>query len=203
MTSRIKTTRGARCTAGGFRGCWSSADAQNHGGGVSFVSWSRYKRDYFTGKVVDKNTREALTCWISCRGLTTAVESFDTCTKVTNYDKHWYRTTLWFREFSAETTCLKGCLLNDIIKRLLRIKYPMCQRSQINLLFQSQFRNNSSSNCCKPDIRTGTNRSMLPTASNCIGRPSNFLAALEAASCQFQQSTPSNRKYTTFIRIDT
>ena len=40
--------------------------------------------DYFTGKVVDKNPREALTRWISCRGLTNAVESFDTCTKVTN-----------------------------------------------------------------------------------------------------------------------
>ena len=25
-------------TAGGFRGCWSSVDAQNRGGGVSFVS---------------------------------------------------------------------------------------------------------------------------------------------------------------------
>ena len=28
-----------------------------------------------------------------------------------------------------------------------------------------------------------------------MGRPSNFLTALEVLTCQFQQSTPSNRKY--------
>ena len=101
-----------------------------------------------------------------------------------------------------ETTGLKDCLLHGIVKRLSQIKYPMYQRSQINLLYQSRFRNNSSSSCCKP---THTNRQksmmMLPTASNCMGRPSNFLTALEAVTCQFQQYMPSNRKYTTFIRI--
>ncbi len=73
MTSRIKTTRGARCTAGGFRGCWPSVDAQNHGGGVSLFREVDIKGAVLPERVVDKNTREALTCWISCRGLTTAV----------------------------------------------------------------------------------------------------------------------------------
>ena len=53
----------------------------------------------------------------------------------------------------SETTSVKGCLLHGIIKRISQIKYPMCQRSQINLLYQSQFRNNSSSNCCKPTFK--------------------------------------------------
>ena len=40
--------------------------------------------------MVDKNTRKALRRWISSQGLTThysSGESFDICTKVTNYDK--------------------------------------------------------------------------------------------------------------------
>ena len=56
---RIKTTRGARCTAGGFR---------------------------VAGRLLTRKTREALTRWISCRGLTTSVaesHSILACTKVT------------------------------------------------------------------------------------------------------------------------
>ena len=33
-----------------------------------------YKGAVLSEKVIDKNTRETLTRWISCRGLTTAVE---------------------------------------------------------------------------------------------------------------------------------
>ena len=91
MTSRIKRTRGARCTAGGFRGCWPSFDAQTHGGGVSLFREVDIKGAVLPEKVVDKSTREALTRWISCRCFSSG-ESLDACTKVTNYDKH--RTTL-------------------------------------------------------------------------------------------------------------
>ena len=68
MTSDIKTTRGARCTAGGFRGCWSSVDGQNHGGGLVLFRAVDIKGVVLPEKVVDKSTWEALTHWISCRG---------------------------------------------------------------------------------------------------------------------------------------
>ena len=73
MTSRIKPTRGARCTAGGFRGCWQSVDPQNHGAGVSLFREVDIKGAVLPEKVVDKSTREALTRWISCRGLIISV----------------------------------------------------------------------------------------------------------------------------------
>ena len=57
MTSRIKTTRGARCTAGGFRGCWSSVDAQNHGVGVSLFREVDIKGAVLPEKVLDKNNQ--------------------------------------------------------------------------------------------------------------------------------------------------
>ena len=81
MTSRIKTTRGARCTAGGFRGCWSSVDTHNHGVGVSLFREVDIKGAVLPEKVLDKSTREALTRWISCPCSTG--ESFDNCTMVT------------------------------------------------------------------------------------------------------------------------
>ena len=56
MTSDIKTTRGARCTAGGFRCCWPSVDAQNHGGGVSLYRGVDIKVAVLPEKVVDKST---------------------------------------------------------------------------------------------------------------------------------------------------
>ena len=123
-------------------------------------------------------------------------ESFDTCTKVTNYDKDW--TGIGQRcdsESSVPETM--GCLLHGIIKRFSQIKYPMCQRSQINLLYQSQFRNDSSSNCCKPTFEPAKidRCSRQPVGPNCMGRPSDFLTALETVTCQFQQSMPSNRKF--------
>ena len=102
-------------------------------------------------KVVDKNTREALTHWISCRGLTTAVaESHSILVRrLTNYDKHW--TGIGHCQCCDSESSVPETLLHGIIKRLSQINYPMCERSQINLLYyQSQFRNNSSSNCCKP-----------------------------------------------------
>ena len=50
------------------------------------------------------------------------------------------------QRYNSDTS---GCLLHGI-KRLSQIKYPMCQRSQISVLYPSQLRDNSSSNCCKP-----------------------------------------------------
>ena len=49
-------------------------------------------------KVEDSNIREPLTRWISCQCLTTAVaESLSILVRrLIKYDKHWYRTTLWF-----------------------------------------------------------------------------------------------------------
>ena len=202
MTSDIKTTRGARCTAGGFRGCWSSVDAQNHGGGLVLFREVNIKGVVLPEKVVDKNTREALTRWNSCRGLTTAVAESHSIRvrRLTNYDKHW----TGIGQCCDSKSSVPETLLHGIIKRLSQIKYPMCERSQINLLYyQSQFRNNSSSNCCKPTFEPAKidRWSRQPVGPNCMGRPSNFLTALEAVTCQFQQSTPSNRKYTTFIRM--
>ena len=99
-------------------------------------------------KVVDKSTREALTRLISCRSLTTSVAESHSI--LVRRLLTMINTGIGQRCDSVpETTCLKGCLLHGI-KRLSQIKYPMCQRSQINLLYQSQLRNNSSSNCCKP-----------------------------------------------------
>ena len=135
MTSDIKPTRGTRCTAGGFRGCWPSVDAQNHGGGLVLFRAVDIKGVVLPEKVVDKNTREALTHWISCRGLTTALaESHSILVRrLTNYDKHWT---------GIGQCCDSESLVHGIIKRLSQIKYPMCERSQINLLYyQSQFRN--------------------------------------------------------------
>ena len=142
MTSRIKTTRGARYTAGGFRGCWSSVDAQNHGGGVSLFREVNINGAVLPEKVVDKSTREALTRWISCRGLTTSVAESHSI--LVRRLLTMINTGIGQRCDSdssvPEMTGLKGCLLHGI-KRLSQIKYPMCQRSQISLLYQSQLRN--------------------------------------------------------------
>ena len=61
-------------------------------------------------------------------------------------------------ESSVPETAGLSLLVARHNKTTLQIKYPMCRRSQINLLYQSQFRNNSSSNCCKP---THSNRQKL------------------------------------------
>ena len=155
--------------------------------------------------MVDKNTREALTRWISCQfNQCSSGESFDTCTKVTNYDLNT-QTGIGQRCDSdssvPETTGLKGCLLNDNGFRELNsqcvneVRLTCCIKVRCVIIVPVTAVN--------PHIRTGKNRSMLPTASNCMGRPSNCsrVTALEAVTCQFQQSMPSNRKYTTFIRI--
>ncbi len=60
MTSRIKTTRGARCTAGGFRGCWPSVDVQNHGGGVSLFREVDIKGAVLPEKVVEEGSTDTL-----------------------------------------------------------------------------------------------------------------------------------------------
>ena len=148
-------------------------------------------------KVVDKNIREALTRWISCRGLTTAVAASNSICLLVRRLLTMLNTGIGTRCDSESLVQETTGLLHDIIKRLSQIKYPMCQRSQINLLYQIQFRNNSSSNCCKP---THLNRQKLIDAPE-LGHPSKCLSALEAVDCQFQQSTPSNRKYTTCIRM--
>ena len=94
MTSDIKTTRGARAALREVSGVAGRLLTRK----TMAKALVLFREVDIKGKVVDKNTREALTRWISCRVLTIAVaESFDTCTKVNNYDKHWYRTTLWFR----------------------------------------------------------------------------------------------------------
>ena len=124
-------------------------------------------------KVVDKSTREALTRWISCRGLTTSVaESHSILVRrllTMIYTGIGQRCNS--DSSVPETTGLNGCLLHGIKRlRVNEVRLACCIKVSFVMIVPVTAVN--------PHIRTGKNRSMLPTASNCIGRPSNFLKAL-------------------------
>ena len=73
---------------------------------------------------------------------------------------------------------LKGCLLHGIIIIICFCKLNI-QCVKLICCIKVSFVIIVPVTAVNAHIRTGKNRSMLPTASNCMGAPSNFLAALE------------------------
>ena len=116
MTSDIKTTRGARAALREVSGVAGRLLTRK----TMAKALVLFREVDIKGKVVDKNTREALTRWISCRVVTIAVaESHSILVRrLLTMINTGIRQRCDSDSSVPETTGLKGCLLNDIIKRL-------------------------------------------------------------------------------------